>query len=415
MSSRLTFLLFLLCFSLTGNILRAQCAFTPTITPANLILCPNESDTLWTESYDSYQWYKAGMVVPGATLQYYVVDAFNDAGNYFKVEVTQSACTEMSDSVLVDGWAFLPPFVISEGNFTLCPGQDSVIFILGQPYTDNIQWMDNGAAIPGANDDTLIVYGAGSFTVEGTPPQCPNFVQTLGVSLDVTLYQPPVITPQDLVLCSGGTDTLFVVASPGYQWYRDGVAIPGATQSFYITDTSGAFTITTTEGGCSLSDTANVTEYNATSPVISVSGTQLISTPGAPTLTNFQWYLGGVAISGATNSSYTPAQSGTYTVEADDNSCHVISQPFSFTSQGIPGLGNNNDVEVYPNPVTSYLTIKAKQPVDIGIYSLDGKKIKEAMNAQAIDLSSLAPGIYVARVTDRQGKVLKNIKISKTK
>src|SRR5215510_8040249 len=101
-TSALMFLLFV-----SAN---AQCPFDPTVTPNNLILCPNESDTLWTQVYDSYQWYKDGNLIPGATNQYYVVNAFTDGGSYFAVSATASSCTEMSPQVLVDGWAFLPPF-----------------------------------------------------------------------------------------------------------------------------------------------------------------------------------------------------------------------------------------------------------------------------------------------------------------
>jgi hypothetical protein len=415
MRSILTLLLFMV-LSVSGlDGLKAQCVFTPTITPNNLILCPNEQDTLWTQSFDGYQWYKDGQAVPGATQQYYVVDAFNDAGYFFKVEATQGSCTEMSDSVLVDGWAFLPPFVISDGNFTLCPGIDSVIFTLGQPYTENIQWFDAGVPIGGANDDTLIVYAPGSFTVEGAPPQCPAFIQTLGVSLDVSFYEAPVVTPGELMLCSGGQDSLIVAgAAPGVQWYWDGVPVPGANQGYFITDTSGAFYVTTTQNGCTLSsNSVTVTEYTPIVPVISQSGNHLIVSPGAPTLTNFQWLLNGVPLAGATDTIYTPAVSGAYTVSAEDSSCVTTSEPFSFVSTGVPGMGRELQLTVYPNPFTSVVHIKSSEPVSVAVFSLDGKMVMDAGKTDKLDLGFLAPGVYVARVTDVNGVVVKNIKLTK--
>src|SRR5687768_10000242 len=105
-----------LLFSLIFVSVKGQCPFDPLVTPSNLILCPNESDTLWTQVYDSYQWYKDGNPIPGATNQYYVVNQFADAGSYFSVSATDSSCTEMSPQVLVDGWAFLPPFVMHQGD-----------------------------------------------------------------------------------------------------------------------------------------------------------------------------------------------------------------------------------------------------------------------------------------------------------
>src|SRR5688500_19857611 len=91
----ISILTLLLCLSV--GTLKAQCSFTPTVTPNNLILCPNATDTLWTQPYDSYQWFKGGVPIPGATQQYYVVNYFADAGDYFKVSATVGTCTELAD------------------------------------------------------------------------------------------------------------------------------------------------------------------------------------------------------------------------------------------------------------------------------------------------------------------------------
>src|SRR5690606_8282712 len=116
--TKMTAVAALLC---AGENAGAQCPFTATVTPNNLILWPSTQDTLWTQVYDSYQWYKAGQPIAGATNQYLVVDHFMDAGSEFSVEVTANSCTEMSDTVLVDGWAFLPPVVMHEGAFHTDP------------------------------------------------------------------------------------------------------------------------------------------------------------------------------------------------------------------------------------------------------------------------------------------------------
>ena len=58
---------------------KAQCNYVPTVYPADLILCPNATDTLWTQVYDSYQWYKDDSLIQGATNRYYVVDQYWDA------------------------------------------------------------------------------------------------------------------------------------------------------------------------------------------------------------------------------------------------------------------------------------------------------------------------------------------------
>ncbi len=161
----------------------AQCEHNPTILPNDLIMCPNSIDTLWTQVYDSYQWYKDGNLIPGATNQYYVVSTYQDAGSSFSVNATLNSCTEMSPDVLVDGWAFLPVTVTTIGySDTLCIG-DTLWLIINLPYTTNIKWYKNNVPIPGANNDTLIVITSGSYNVFGAPPQCPTYIQQLGIPM----------------------------------------------------------------------------------------------------------------------------------------------------------------------------------------------------------------------------------------
>lgn len=173
-----------------------DCNFTPTIT-GNLMLCPNQTDTLYTQQYDSYQWYKkpiggSASPIPGATSQTLAIDAFNDAGYYFSVEATDDSCTEMSAEVLVDGWVFLLPTVMSTGDFTTGPNGEAIVCAgdtmyleLMQPYTTNITWYNNGTPIPGATSQILTVYTTGNYTCQGAPQICPNFIQQLGVTIEV--------------------------------------------------------------------------------------------------------------------------------------------------------------------------------------------------------------------------------------
>lgn len=223
----------------------AQCPFDPTITPNNLIMCPNDVGMLMTQVYDSYQWYKDGNPIAGATNQQLPVSSAQDAGSSFSVEVTDSGCTEMSPSVLVDGWAFLLPFVMTTGdsmhvdsmaNFYYCEG-DTAILIFMPPYDTNIQWYNNNQPIPGATDDTLIVTNTGNYYVSGAPSICPNFNQTLGVVLSYSFYQAlPVAIVQN------GGQLCVDPPTSNVQWYLNGSPIVGST---CITPaTSGTYTVT---------------------------------------------------------------------------------------------------------------------------------------------------------------------------
>lgn len=231
----------------------AQCNLNPTITPNAPILCPNTTDTLWTQQFDSYQWLQNGSPIAGATNQYYEISAFNDAGTYFSVVVTQDTCVDTSAVILVDGWAFLPVTVMSLGStgwgdfLHYCNG-DTLILVMMQPYDTLIQWYDGANPIAGATDDTLLVMQSGNYWVEGAPTICPNFMQSLGVTIPAIFGGPatPVITQQGIQLvCT-------VSGSVSYQWYFNGNPITGATSSAYTPTQSGLYTCEVTDSdGCS--------------------------------------------------------------------------------------------------------------------------------------------------------------------
>lgn len=76
------------------------CSHNNTIYP-NLLLCPNETGTIWTQPADSYQWLDSlGNPIAGATNQSLQVVA----GASHSVLTTINGCTERSPEMLVDGY-----------------------------------------------------------------------------------------------------------------------------------------------------------------------------------------------------------------------------------------------------------------------------------------------------------------------
>ena len=222
----------LLLHTLLAAPLLAQCTFDPIIAPVPPILCPNGTATLSTQAYNAYQWYKEGLLITGATQQTLVVTANVDAGSSFTVLATLDSCSEMSPSVLVDGWAFLPPYVIHQGDQAVidnmgnahhCEG-DTAILILGLPYAVNIQWTNNGIAIPGATDDTLVVTSSGNYHVSGAPALCPNYNAQLGVVISLT-FDP---APQATIILNANDQLCAFPLGSAYQWFLDGSPIPGS-------------------------------------------------------------------------------------------------------------------------------------------------------------------------------------------
>ncbi|MDH4470984.1 MAG: T9SS type A sorting domain-containing protein [Fluviicola sp.] len=170
----------------------------PTISGDNM-LCPESTGTVTTQVFQGYQWYQRyygsadTVLIPGATSQSLLMDAYNYSASYLIVEVTDGVITEMSPEFLVDGWAFLPPFVATTGDFTidqngntiLCDGDTLYFELMGADV--DIVWTNNGTPIPNQTNNVLEVTSAGNYHVSGAPAVCPAFIQNLGVTLSVTV------------------------------------------------------------------------------------------------------------------------------------------------------------------------------------------------------------------------------------
>ncbi|MEO6489791.1 MAG: DUF4886 domain-containing protein [Ferruginibacter sp.] len=150
------------------------CPFNPVILPDSIIICPNSSDTLWTQTYNSYMWFnETGEMIPGETNQY--LSPVNP-GNY-SVLATQNGCSEMSPQSIVSIFHSLQSFYVDIiGNVdphntfsNFCQG-DSVKLILvpnkpPYPNDNNIQWFKDGVAIPFLFNDTIVINTAGTYQV----------------------------------------------------------------------------------------------------------------------------------------------------------------------------------------------------------------------------------------------------------
>lgn len=225
----------------------AQCSFTPTIVPNQIIFCPYETDTLSTQVYDSYQWLKNNRPIPGATQRQLVIQQEKDLGYSFKVVVTKNGCKDTSARVITDGYVFSPPILIETGDIGVynpyigaliqCP-DDTLVLTFGQTYTENIQWYNLQQPINGATGQSYNVTKSGSYTVCGAPALCPNFIQCENLPLNA-IFENPVAT----ITQQGDS----LVASPAkkYQWFLYNKKIEGANSRYYLPAKNGAYTVIT--------------------------------------------------------------------------------------------------------------------------------------------------------------------------
>jgi len=121
-----------------------------------------------------------------------------------------------------------------------------------------------------------------------------------------------------------------------FQWFHDDIAIDGATNStltitnaqsqnsghYYVTVKSGTSTLTTSNANLGIYNPVIITSQPQNLSLIKNSGTAIFSV-SATNATAYQWYHDGIAITAATNSSFTiiqpqPLASGKYWVVASN-------------------------------------------------------------------------------------------------
>lgn len=221
------------------------------------------------------------------------------------------------------------------------------------------------------------------------------------------------ITPADRVsICQDLTKDLTATLgnNVAYQWLKDGVVISGATAFVYKASSAGTYTVTAIENGlCSTTSSPVVANmFIPLAPKIVFTGNVL----SIPTGTNPSWYVGGIAIPNANQTTISPTKSGIYTVKSTDiNGCESFSDNFLLTITAIEEeIVSETTAKIFPNPATDKIRVEYRS-------SNPTKSVKaEVINMFGMVLISKnlvkINGIYTADVDlskQNQGKFLVRI------
>ncbi|QAA77060.1 MAG: hypothetical protein BIP78_1294 [Candidatus Bipolaricaulis sibiricus] len=302
----------------------------------------------------SYQWRKDGTNIPGATNATYTISSVTtgSAGNY-TVVVTNKAGTVTSTAASLT--VNVPPTISAQpASQSACLGQSVLLSVTAAGTAPlSYQWRKDGTNIAGA---TTAIYtipaataaDAGAYTVVVTNP-CGSVTSTpatLALDAGVTIATQP--SPQSV--CEGRPATFTVVATGAaplsYQWQKDGLDIPGATEATYTVpaaagpDAGTYAVIVTSACGTATSDPVPLTV--SASPAITVhpasqtvqagsAVTFAVTATGTPPL-SYQWRKDGADIPGATAGTYaissaTAADAGTYTAVVTNACGAAVSTP----------------------------------------------------------------------------------------
>lgn len=212
------------------------------------------------------------------------------------------------------------------------------------PFT--YQW-SNGASTPAV---TGLTAGTYYVTVTGSSPNCKVIkgfkILNSGNAIVVNMNPSAV----NVNRCPGDNYNVSVTVNPAgsytYQWYKNSVAVAGATASSYTISSTGIYFVIATGSTC-IGQSANINAVfqNVPVPVVSTSGstnicaneTVQLSIPA--TTYTIEWQKNGVAIAGATAANYIANTAGNYTVKLSspgNAACFAVSAPVTVTIKTVP-------------------------------------------------------------------------------
>jgi hypothetical protein len=243
----------LLLFVFTFSSINAQCDLMPEIRASSTLLCPNEVLILTTaDTFDTYQWFREGEPIEGATEYIVEVSFYEAAAATFYVVVTQDTCSAQSPSIFIDGYAFLPIYLIISGRygfdpeteeFVLCDstqygGPDTLILEIGLPYDTLITWYKDGIDLE-HDEPILVITEPGVYYATAAPSICPEFImETLHSTVREGTPALIEIVEQDRILMVESDQPLFY-----YQWFFEGEPIDGANESTYEPEEEGIYNV----------------------------------------------------------------------------------------------------------------------------------------------------------------------------
>ncbi len=317
------------CGNATSNTATLVVNTAPAITtqPASLVRCTGTNATFSVAATGTgltYQWQKNTVNIPGAVNPAYTIIniAATDAGSY-RVVIT-GTCGNLTSAAATLTVNTPPAITGQPASLILCAGNTATFTVTATGAGLTYQWRKNGTNIAGATSAGLTLTNitaadAASYdaVITGT---CGNLTSNMA---SLTVNTAPAITgqPVSLTQCEG-TNATFTVTATGtgltYQWRRNAVNIPSATNASYtinnITASDAASYTVVITGTCgNLTSTAATLTVN-TAPVITGQPADLTLCSGAKATfsvaatgsgLSYQWRKEGMDIAGATNATYT--------------------------------------------------------------------------------------------------------------
>jgi hypothetical protein len=345
------------CGTVTSNLVNLTVNDVPQITTqpqANTAVCSGNTLNLSVVASGgtvAYQWRKNGVNIPGATSSSFTISnvAAGDAADY--TVVVSNSCGSVTSNVANVTVTPLTSIATQPVSASVCVGSNHTFNVLANGAGLNYQWFLNGSAIAGGTQSSLIASTAGNYQVQVTGTCGSVTSQTVSLTL---ISGPSIVNqPQSTAVCAGQNGSLSVVADGtnlSYQWFKDGVALVGATNASYAINGMnagfvGAYHVVVS-GNCGpdvTSSTVNVSmnaapQYSSIPPSASYCEGESVSLSAVilNNPTNVQWFANGNLVDQGTSGtlnipSISSTNAGTWVINAMNNCGNNVSSVFTIT------------------------------------------------------------------------------------
>jgi|GEM_PF-1694989 len=381
-------------------VVKVNTTFAPTITASGSTVLCDRSDLLLSASIGSgytYQWQKDGIYLPGkqdATL------SVTEAGEY-SVVVSHNGCgSALSNVIRITNSTVTAPIaqISAQGSTNICAGT-TVTLAANTGDGLSYQWSRDGEDITDANDPTYAAGQSGEYSVEVTKEGCRVSVSNVITVSVAGMASKPIITANgNTTILQGGSVTLSTTPEAGlvYQWRKNGINIPQATNPSYTATQAGSYTLAATKNNCqqaiSNATVVSVKTTNINVPVIKVQGQTTFCEGGSVKLSAPNGYSDYLWSTGATTQSITVTASGEYTV--------TVKQSKNATAQTSKAV----KIVVIPAPTQPVITSEANRLVSTEGFVYQWLQDDQPISgAQSREWVAVQEGYYRVVVTNELG------------
>ncbi|MGN7990670.1 beta strand repeat-containing protein, partial [Pedobacter sp. 22226] len=336
------------------------------------------------------------------------------------ITTSNGSCTSAATSVVVNAQPVTPAAPTASTTVQpTCSVATGTIVVSSPAQGAGITYSLDGGAFQSSSTFTGVAPGTHNITTSNG--SCTSAATSVVVNAQPVTPAAPTASTTVQPTCSVATGTI-VVSSPaqgaGITYSLDGGAFQSS--STFTGVAPGTHNVTTSNGSCTSAATSvvvNAQPVTPAAPVITPGPSTAICSGGSVVLTSSaasgnQWYLGGIAINGATNKTYTANAAGIYTVTTNNGSCtSAASAGTTVTVNPLPNatIAGTTTVNIgATNPNITFTATAGTAPF-VFTYNINGgtnATLNSATATATVAQSTAAPGIFtynLVSVSDANG------------